>query len=396
MNINDSSEQARFRAEVVEWIETRVPPDLKGLRQGIMQGPGLTMEQLQPLEKALQSRGWQAPQWPKEHGGAGFDIAQWVIFKEEWEKAGLPDRHGIGLDMLGPILISYGSEQQKQRFLAPTLRGELIWAQGYSEPQAGSDLAALAMRCEETADGFILNGQKIWTSMAHKADWIFLLCRTDPHAERKQAGISFLLVDMKTPGITVNDIITIDGFHHFNETFFDDVIVPKENLVGELNKGWSVAKALLGHERFTHPTADPYRIGKALDNLKSTAREIPAGAGVVWDDARVRGKVAELEMEIDCMRYTRYRALTRVEKGEAPGPETMIFKMMGAELLQKIVDLHQEVEGPLGTIWEESPFDGESAETGRHSANIRGATIRGGTSEVQRNIIAKRVLALPD
>ena len=397
MNINDTPEQAAFRGEVREWIGKSVPANLKGLRQGIVQGPGLSAEDLAPLEAALAEKGWLAPHWPVEHGGAGFDLGQMVIFREECDRAGVPDRHTTGLDMLGPILMRYGSEEQKEKFLGPSLRGEITWAQGYSEPQAGSDLASLALKCEVTEEGFVLNGQKIWTSKAHVADWIFVLVRTDSKAERRQDGISFLLCDLKnTPGITIRNIITIDGFHHFNETFFDNVFVPKHHLVGELNKGWTVAKALLGHERFMHPTSDPYRIAQAVDNLKASAREQPAGNGVVWDDARLRKKVVSMEMDIDCMRYTRFRALTRMQKGEAPGPETMIFKMMGAELMQKIVDLHQEVMGPLGTVWEDSPFESEDGETAHHDTNIRAATIRGGTSEVQRNIIAKRVLGLPD
>ncbi|MCH7476847.1 MAG: acyl-CoA dehydrogenase family protein [SAR324 cluster bacterium] len=397
MNIKDTPEQARFRAEVREWIETTVPPHFKGLRQGIVQGAGaLGPENLEGLEKALEAKGWLAPDWPKEHGGAGFDLSQSVILRDECVRAGIPEIRTIGLSMLGPILLKYGSAAQKERFLGPALRGEIVWAQGYSEPQAGSDLANLALRAEITEEGFILNGQKIWTSKAHLADWIFLLARTDPKPKRKQEGISFLLLEMKTPGITVRPIVTIDDHRHFCETFFENVFVPKENLVGELHKGWTVAKALLGHERFTHPTADPYIIARALDNLKACARETPAGSGVMWDDARLRQKVIALDMDIDCMAYTRFRALTRVQRGEAPGPETMIFKMFGAELMQRVVDLHQEVAGPLGVIWNDSPFPEETGETAKHDANIRAATIRGGTSEVQRNIIAKRVLELPD
>jgi hypothetical protein len=396
MNSNDSPEQASFRAEVRQWIETRVPPRLKGLRQSIVQGPGLSHEQMQPLEDALAEKGWQAPHWPKEFGGAGFDIPQMVIFFEEWQKAGLPDRHNTGLDMLGPILIRYGTQAQQERHLGPILRNEITWAQGYSEPQAGSDLASLQLRADVVADGFVLNGQKIWTSKAHIARWIFLLARTDPKPRRKQEGISFLLVELISPGIEVRPIVTMDGFTHFCETFFDNVHVPRENLVGGLHQGWEVAKALLGHERFTHPTANPLLIQNAIDNLKTAARHTPWGTGAVWDDPLLRRKVATLEMDVDCLRTTRYRALTKIQKGEAPGPEAMIFKMFGAELMQRIVELHQLVEGPEGVTWDDTPLGDGPGETARHAANIRAATLRGGTSEVQRNIIAKRVLALPD
>lgn len=396
MNLNDSPEQAAFRAQVRNWIETEVPASLRGLRQGIVQGPGLGEAEMAPLEAALARKGWQAPHWPADHGGAGFDINQLVIFHEEWQRAGLPDRHTTGLDMLGPILIRYGTEAQKARFLQPIISGEMIWAQGYSEPQAGSDLAALQLRARVEDDGFVLDGQKIWTSKAHKAHWIFLLARTDPNAPKKQGGISFFMLDLKTPGMDIRPIETMDGFTHFCEVFFDNVKVPKDGLVGELNQGWTVAKALLGHERFTHPTANPMLILNAIENLKTAARNAPNGDGVMWDNPTLRGKVADLEMEVDGFRYTRYRALTRMQQGGSPGPETMIFKMLGAELMQRIVELHQQVEGPHGVAWDGTPQGNGPGETARHATNIRAATIRGGTSEVQRNIIAKRVLALPD
>ena len=395
MNINETPQQAAFRAEVRHWIETSVPGRLKGLRQGIVQGPGLGRDALAPMEAALAEKGWQAPHWPEEHGGAGFDIPQLVIFHEECAKAGLPDRHTTGLDMLGPILIAYGTDAQRKRFLGPILNSEMTWAQGYSEPGAGSDLASLQLRAEVTGEGFVLNGQKIWTSKAHTADWIFLLARTNPKPERKQEGISFLLTDLKTPGIEVRPIVTMDGFTHFCETFFHDVKVPRENLVGELHQGWSVAKALLGHERFTHPTANPLLIRKALDNLKSRARVTPEGNGVVWDNSGLRRRVAALEIDIESMLHTRYRALTRIEKGGAPGPETQLFKLFGAELMQRIVELQQEVEGPEGIVWDHTGQGDGHGETARHATNIRAASLRGGTTEVQRNVIAKRVLGLP-
>ena len=395
MNLEDTAEQAAFRAEVRDFIDTMVPTQLKGLRQGIVQGPGLEESQVQPFYDALRVKGWRAPHWPKEFGGAGFDEARMVILTEEFTRAALPSLKDVGLDMLGMILIAFGTKAQQERFLGPTLRGELTWAQGYSEPQAGSDLANLALRCDVTDAGFLLNGQKIWTSKAHSADWLFLLVRTDSNVKKKQDGISFLLLDLKTPGITVRPIHTIDDHHHFNETFFDNVRVPAENLVGELHKGWKLAKSLLSHERFSHPTSDPLVIGRALDNLKASARQVAAGEGLVWDEPVLRRRVTQLDMDVDCLRYTRYRALTKVMHGDEPGPETMMFKMFGAELMQRIVELHAEVMGPLGAIWEHSPFPEENGETAKHGANIRAATIRGGTSEVQRNIIVKNVLNLP-
>jgi len=396
MNINDSPEQARFRAEVRDWIARDVPPHAKNLRQGIVQGAGPGKAVEEALEAALALKGWQTPSIPAEHGGAGFSLLERVIFEEELTDAGVPYLYSLGRELLCPILSRYGTPEQRERWLIPTIRGELTWAQGYSEPGAGSDLANLQLRAERRGDEFVLNGQKIWTSMAHVADWIFLLVRTDPNAARKQEGISFLLVDLHSPGVTVRPLITIDDHHHFNETFFEDVRVPADQLVGELNQGWTVAKALLGHERFTHPTANPTIIGRTLENVKEAARRTPANGGVAWDDVGLRRRVAALEMDTDCMRYTRFRSLTLVAKGEAPGPETMIFKLLGSELTQVIVELHQLVEGPAGITWGDEPFGPLVGEPANHAANIRGATIRGGTSEVQRNVVSKRVLRLPD
>ena len=396
MNLNDTREQAAFRAQVRDWIATEVPANLKRLKQAIVQGPGISHEKLRPLEYALATRGWNAPGWPKEQGGAGFDLGQLVIFYEECANAGMPDHHSSGLDMLGPILMKYGTEEQKRKFLGPTGRGEILWAQGYSEPQAGSDLASLALKADIVPEGFVLNGQKIWTSKAHEADWLFVLARTEPKPKKKQDGISFLLLKLDTPGLDVRPIRTMDGFTHFCETFFENVKVPKENLVGQLHKGWEVAKALLGHERFTHPTANPHLHLNAIENLKADARRIEDGDGVVWDNPVLRRRVAALEMDVDCLKYTRYRALTKVERGEAPGPETQIFKLFGAELMQRIVEIHQQIAGPFGTQWDESEQGNGAGELARHGANIRAATIRGGTSEVQRGVISKRVLSLPE
>jgi alkylation response protein AidB-like acyl-CoA dehydrogenase len=396
MNLNDTPQQAEFRAQVRQWIATEVPASLKNLRQAIVQGPGISHEKLKPIEDALAAHGWTAPAWPKEFGGAGLDVGQMVIFYEECAKAGMPDHHTSGLDMLGPILMRYGTDAQKKKFLGPTAKGEIIWAQGYSEPQAGSDLAGLGLKCEITPDGFLLNGQKIWTSKAHEADWLFVLARTDPKVKKKQDGISFLLVKQDTPGIDIRPIRTMDGFTHFCETFFENVKVPRENLVGELHKGWEVAKALLGHERFTHPTGNPTLHLNALENLKADARQIEEGDGAVWDNPVLRRKVAALEMDVDCLKYTRYRALTKVEQGQPPGAEAQILKMFGAELMQRIVEAHQEVAGQRGLTWDETGLGNGAGEVARHGANIRAATIRGGTSEVQRNVISKRVLNLPE
>ena len=395
MNVQESPEQIAFRERIRRWIAEKVPPRLKGLRQGIVQGPGLGEDEMKPLVDALAAEGWLAPDIPKEYGGAGFDFMQSVTFREECSRAGLPARYVFGLEMLAPVLLKFGSEAQKKRFLLPTVKSEIKWAQGYSEPGAGSDLANLQFRADITEDGFLLNGQKIWTSRAHHSDWTFMLVRTDPKSKKKQEGISFLLVDLKTPGITIRPITTIDGFTHFCEVFFENVPVPKDQLVGELHKGWMVAKALLGHERFGHPTADPFIMFRALENVKKSAQDIRMGSGTVWDDARIKRRVVQLEMDAHALQATRARFLTRIEKGESPGPESMIFKLFGAELMQRIVELHQEVLGPEGVNWGPEPFGTERGEVSVHAVNIRAATLRGGTSEVHRNIVAERILGLP-
>ena len=386
-----------FRTTVRAFIDAEVPSSMKGRPQGIVQGPGPAASELQALQQALYHRGWKAPHWPPAHGGAGFDLPEMIIFQQELTAAGVPRLLDTGIEMLGPILIRYGSKEQQQRFLGPTLRSEISWAQGYSEPQAGSDLAALALRCRIEAEHFILDGQKVWTSKAHEADWLFVLVRSRSDVARKQDGISFLLVEAASEGIDVRPIHTIDGHHHFNETFFHQVRVPRENLVGELHQGWKIAKGLLGHERFTHPTADPQVMQRALDNVRHLAQEQQNSDGhPLWEDPRLREAIFALQMDVDCLRYARLRALGGLLEGQEPGAETMLFKLFGSELLQRIVDLHFTIQGPSAMHWHEDAAPGSPEETARHVANLRGATLRGGSSEIQRNILAKRVLGLPD
>ncbi|MBI4080980.1 MAG: acyl-CoA dehydrogenase family protein [Candidatus Lambdaproteobacteria bacterium] len=398
MNIVDTPEQARFRAEVRAWIATHVPPHLKGLRQGIIRGPGLGWEALRPLREALVAQGWLFPGFPAEYGGGGLDPIQQIVFQEEYIRAGIPPAAGASgsATNISQILLKWGTPEQKARLLAPTLRAELRWCQGYSEPGSGSDLASLQTRAERVEGGYRISGQKIWTSLAQHADWIFLLARTDPQARRKQDGISFFVFDVRSPGVTITPIYTIDGFHHFNQTFYDNVFVPESGLVGGLNQGWTVAKALLVHERLNVTSANPLILRRALDDAKTIARGQAQAGGVVWDDPALCRRTAALEMDIDCMRYTRYRSLTRIARGEVPGNETMVFKFFGAELFQRILELHQQAAGTAGLAWDTGLFGQDIREVAVHNANSRGRSIEGGTSEVQRNVIAKRVLGLPD
>ncbi|MBI4081475.1 MAG: acyl-CoA dehydrogenase family protein [Candidatus Lambdaproteobacteria bacterium] len=398
MNITESPKAQALRAEMHAWIATEVPQRFKNLPLGVPNRPEIGNEALAPFFALLEKKNWLFPAWPKEHGGAGFDIEQMIVFGEEWLKAGLPEIRNAALDHFTPILMRYGTEAQKQRFLGPTLRREILWAQGYSEPNAGSDLASLATRADKVEGGWRLNGQKIWTSGAHHAHWFYVLARTDPSAKRKQDGISFLLVDRKSPGLTIRPIKTIDDFSHFNETFFENVFVPEDMVVGQLHKGWTVAKVLLGYERFAAPAVIPVLQYRVLEELKSDARRLADGkGGALWDDPGLKRQVAGLEMEIDCNQATRLRALDRVARGEHPGPETMFFKFWGVELMQRIMELHQLVHGPQGIAWSpSSPFGRPVFDMARRATTVRSSTIAGGTSEVARNVLAKRVLELPE
>ncbi|MCZ6533538.1 MAG: acyl-CoA dehydrogenase family protein [SAR324 cluster bacterium] len=396
MNINDSPQAAGLREELREWIEQEVPAGLKGRKQNLLADETLTRQDWRPLLDALHRKGWLAPAWPLEHGGAGFDVGKMIVFNEEWIRAGLPQFRSDGLDKIGPTLIAVGTEAQQARFLEATRKREIIWAQGYSEPDAGSDLASLSLRADKVDGGYKLNGQKIWTSNAHNADWMYVLARTDQNAQPRHAGISMMIFDAQDPGFTISPITTIDGFHHFNQTFYDDIFVPEDQVLGGVNQGWKVSNILLGHERFSHPACNPMYHEYAIRELKQMAREEPRGGGVAWDDLRLRRRVVELEMDTDCLRYLRYRAQSQIAKTGVPGPEASIFKVLGAELLQRIVDTHQDMTGPLGVSWENAPFGEPMRDLARRSARSRGYTIAGGTKEIQRNIVSKRVLGLPE
>ncbi|MBI4083873.1 MAG: acyl-CoA dehydrogenase family protein [Candidatus Lambdaproteobacteria bacterium] len=397
MDIRDSEQYGQFRGNVRAWIAEEVPAHLKGQRQGVIGARDADTTRWKPLEEAFARRGWGENSYPKEYGGSGFDLIQVMILQEEMIRAGIPYRNEPAVHNIVPILLRFGSEEQRERFIRPTLRREIIWAQGYSEPGAGSDLANLQLRAERTIGGYLLSGQKIWSSQAHHADWMFVLARTEPEARPKHAGISFLLVDRRTPGITVRPIRLLEGTQHFNEVFYDKVFVPETMIVGGLNQGWKVATTLLGIERFNHSHANPYLTETRIADLKWLARTGPDGlGGMLWDDPALRRRVAALEMDNDCVRFTRYRVLTALEIGKPPGPEQFIFKVFGTELTARIADAQMEVLGGMGMTMEEQPFGTAQHDLVHGLFYARGFLIGAGTSEVQRNIIAKRVLALPD
>jgi acyl-CoA dehydrogenase len=342
----------------------------------------------------MAERGWTAPTWPREYGGGGLTKQEAKVLAEEMAKLRLrPPLTGFGLSMIGPLLLQEGSEEQKREHLPRIVRGEIRWCQGYSEPGAGSDLASLQTRAMRDGDCFVLNGQKVWTSYADKADWMFLLVRTDPPAP-KHAGITFLLMDMESPGVSVRPIKLISGSSPFCETFLTDVRVPVRNVVGRIDGGWLIAKALLGYERTM--IADAFKERDDSTRLVALARRYLGEEGGRLADALVRDRIAQVEMDQACLDLTLARARDGARAGHKPGPESSIFKYYGTELNQRRRELMVEILGPQGLGWEGPGFTEDELKIARDWLRSRGNSIEGGTSEIQLNIIAKRVLGLPD
>ncbi len=334
----------------------------------------------------LAREGWLCPGWPKAHGGLGLSPIQQIILTEEYERHGVARTNDHGIVMLGPLVINYGTEAQKRRFLPRILTGEHIWCQGYSEPNAGSDLAALRTEAVLDGDHYLVNGQKIWTTLAMDANWIFLLVRTDK-AAKKQEGISFLLVDMETPGITVRPIINLEMHDEFCEVFFDNVRVPRENLVGQPNKGWDMAKALLGFERIF--IGAPRQSAYALSRLKLLAERMG-----VWEEPAFQDRYARLRLDLEDLKALYGVHVAALRRGEALGPDVSMLKVIQTELFQAITDAMLEIGGENAGLLE--PMEGNrDLNIGGLYMQARPATIYGGSNEIQRNIIAKNVLGLP-
>ena len=389
MDLSFSPEEEAFRAEVRAFIAESKPKLPKSV--GWPEAEVTSREDYLAWHKLLYKKGWVAPHWPREHGGTGRSVTQRYIFNQECAAAEMPGLLPFGLAMLGPVLIAFGTQAQKRRFLPRILSGEDWWCQGYSEPGAGSDLASLRMRALPDGDHFTVNGQKTWTTLAQFADWIFCLVRTDPNV-KPQEGISFLLIDLKSPGVTIKPIIVLDGAREVNEVFFDNVQVPAENLVGEMNKGWTYAKFLLVHERST--LASVARQRAALVRLRQFADAELA------DDEAFRRKLAEAEIDLMALEMTELRTLAAEARGEMAGPESSILKIRGTELQQRLTELAEEAVGwyafpdarGLGPNEKVGP-DYAMGAAGRYF-NMRKASIYGGSNEIQRNIIAKAVLEL--
>ena len=379
---NDSPEDARFRAEVRAWIDANLPGDL----QGLPTRP--SVERAMWWHRRLHDRGWIALHWPREHGGGEASLDRQIIVREELARAGAPEISAQGLYHIGPILMSYGTDAQKRRFLPPILSGDELWCQGYSEPGAGSDLASLSTTAGVDGEHLVVTGSKIWTTWAHHADWMFALVRSDPEAPRKQAGLSFVLIDMKAPGVGVRPIRTIAGDDEFAEVFLDGVRVPIENLVGELHDGWRIANALLAHERLV--TANPQLLHDALRRTREAA--LSSGA---MDDSGFRDRLTTIDIEVIAFSAMFAHAAEIANSGGSLGVEASLLKISGTELLQKIADLLAEAAGIHSAMVGPGGAEDSHADAAALLLQTRRATIYGGSSEIQRNIIARRILGLP-
>ncbi|MCG8695215.1 MAG: acyl-CoA dehydrogenase family protein [Minwuiales bacterium] len=396
MDLAFTPEETAFREEVRAFIAENLSPELA---EKVRSGHHLEKEDLRSWHRILADKGWIAPNWPVDHGGIDWSPAQKYIFDEECAKAGAPPLSPFGLTMVAPVIFTFGSDEQKAYHLPKIHAGEHFWCQGYSEPGSGSDLASLRTKAERDGDDYIVNGHKVWTTHAHFADWIFCLVRTDPDA-KQQEGISFLLIDMKSPGITVRPIITIDEGHSINEVFLDNVRVPRSNLVGEENKGWTYAKFLLGHERTGIANVADSKV--RIEKLKEIARaELTDGSPLIRDPAFSR-KIADTEVDLTALEMTNLRTLADESEGKAPGPEASMLKIRGAELTQRIDELLVEAVGYYANPYElpehgrNEPTVGPDYADGvlAHHLYMRATTIYGGSNEIQKNIIAKMVLGL--
>jgi alkylation response protein AidB-like acyl-CoA dehydrogenase len=399
VDLRETEHEKAFRAEVRSFVEANLPHDL---RDRVLNFQHLEKADYVRWQRILAAHGWGAPAWPREFGGAAWSAAQRNIFDEECFTAGAPRQMPFGLSMVAPVLQKFGTAAQQQRFLPRILSMEDWWCQGYSEPGAGSDLAALSTRAERRADGhYLVNGQKIWTSFAQWADWIFCLVRTDAGG-RKQEGISFLLIDMATPGVTVRPIKTLDGGHDVNEVFFDNVRVPVENLVGEEHHGWSIAKYLLGHERTN--IAGLGNCKRFMRRLKEIAASERKHGKPLLQDPRFRDRIVKVEIDLIAHEWSLLRLIAAEGEGRAPGPEASILKIRGSEIQQELTELLMECAGPYAL-----PFVAEALEPGYsgdtaqgellnalapHYLDWRKISIYGGATEVQKNIIAKMILGL--
>ena len=390
MNLDFTADDNAFRDEVRAFVREQLPP---AIRDKVANGVHLTRDEHLQWQRLLHARGgWNCPGWPKAFGGPGWSPVEQYIFEEECMLGGAPRLVPFGIKMVAPVIMAFGSAAQQARFLPKILAAEEWWCQGYSEPGAGSDLASLRTRAEKRGDKYIVNGQKTWNTLGQYADWIFCMVRTD-HEAKAQRGISFLLIAMKSPGITVRPIVTLDGTHEVNEIWFEDVEVPAENLVGEENQGWTCAKFLLGHER-----SNIAGIGIAKRELararRIAAAETKRGRPLI-EDPLFAARLAEIEIDLMALEITNLRVLSAEAENKAPGPEASILKIKGTEIQQAISELILQAVGPYAL-----PFDGaapgpaHAANRAAQYLNLRKLSIYGGSNEIQKNIVAQMILEL--
>ena len=399
MDLNFTPEESAFRAEARRFFRGEIP---RAIRDKTIEGREIGREELVHAQRIINARGWAVPHWPLEWGGRDWSAVQTYLYHDEMQQAGVPPPLPFNVSMVGPVIAAFGNEAQKRRFLPAIANLDIWFCQGFSEPGAGSDLASLTTAARREADHYIVNGQKTWTTFAQYADWIFCLVRTSATA-KKQQGISFLLIDIKSPGITLRPIQTIDGGHEINEVFFDDVRVPAENLVGSENKGWDYAKYLLSNERTSIA-----RIGISKERIRRIKRlaalEYAGGAPLI-EDPRFREKVAAIEVELKALELTQLRVVAAERHGPQDGPDpfSSILKIKGSEIQQATTELLMDVVGPYSM-----PYRGEAEEASGAPAigpdyaaaaaptyfNWRKISIYGGSNEIQRNIIAKAILGL--
>ena len=395
MDTRFTDEEIEFQQEVRAFFVEAWDAELQDKLSQFESSPYLK-EAMTEYHHRLNAKGWMAPGWPEEYGGRGWTATQHFIFNSERGKVGAPAPIPFGVTMVAPVIYSYGTEEQKARFLPRMLNSDDWWCQGYSEPGSGSDLASLQTRAERDGDDYVVNGSKIWTTYAQYANWIFCLVRTD-NSGRKQEGISFLLIDMTTPGVTVRPIDTIDGFHHLNEVFFEDVRVPVENRIGEEGKGWTYAKSLLVHERLS--IAEVAESKRNLEQLRELARAEVNGGQALLDDPIFAKRFSDTEIDLMALEYTELRVLASAADGGMPGPESSLLKLQGTDIQQAIQELRMDVAGYYSQTLQ---GDISQAQLGHDFADAaqklyfrgRAASIYGGSDEVQKNVTAKHVLGL--
>ena len=383
MDLRDSDEEAEFRKEVSTFISTEAPKPEAGFG-----GAGDWFEK-------LADKGWIAPAWPKEYGGAGLTVMKQFVLNEELalRRAPRPGHLVIGLGMGGPTIINHGTEEQKKEFLPSIIKDRDIWCQGFSEPESGSDLASIKTKAVRDGDDWVINGQKIWTSFAHQAVWMIMIARTDPDAP-KHKGMSYFVIDMKSPGITVRPITDMGGGKLFNEVFFDNVRVPAKNMVGEENRGWYVATTTLDHERSAIGSTTGLK--QQVQGLIEFAREhVKDHTSSLKTNPMIRYELADRTLETEMARMLSYRVITMQNRGEVPNHEASMLKLYTSELQQRIASTYMHLLGPYGLLGTGSPWAPDNGRHGSGYVSAVSATIAGGTSEIQRGIIATRGLGLP-